>query len=105
MSLYNLDRFRFERKRKSAEQETASPSAAQVRAANSAAAGGAAGGDEDEATDDSNRPDTPASDVTERTEQTNIGRLFCTLGDDVQSVTSFTCTGTAFLCSYLLFSL
>ncbi|XP_074722857.1 SWI/SNF-related matrix-associated actin-dependent regulator of chromatin subfamily A containing DEAD/H box 1 isoform X1 [Strix uralensis] len=68
MSLYNLDRFRFERKIKNAEQETVSPSAAQVQAANSTAAGGAAaGGDEDEATDDSNRPDTPASDVTEIT--------------------------------------
>lgn len=64
MSLYNLDRFRFERKRKNAEQETVSPSGAQAQAASSAA-GGAAGGDEDEATDDSNRPDTPGSDVTE----------------------------------------
>ncbi|XP_052632283.1 SWI/SNF-related matrix-associated actin-dependent regulator of chromatin subfamily A containing DEAD/H box 1 isoform X1 [Harpia harpyja] len=67
MSLYNLDRFRFERKRKNAEQETVSPSGAQAQAASSAA-GGAAGGDEDEATDDSNRPDTPGSDVTEITE-------------------------------------
>ncbi|XP_074761673.1 SWI/SNF-related matrix-associated actin-dependent regulator of chromatin subfamily A containing DEAD/H box 1 isoform X2 [Athene noctua] len=67
MSLYNLDRFRFERKIKNAEQETVSPSAAQVQVANSTSAGGAAGGDEDEATDDSNRPDTPTSDVTEIT--------------------------------------
>uniref|UniRef100_A0A8C4TLE9 DNA helicase n=1 Tax=Falco tinnunculus TaxID=100819 RepID=A0A8C4TLE9_FALTI len=65
MSLYNLDRFRFERKREKAEQENVSPSAAQ--AADSTAAGGAPGGDEDESTDDSNRPDTPASDVTEIT--------------------------------------
>uniref|UniRef100_A0A8D0G2A4 Uncharacterized protein n=1 Tax=Strix occidentalis caurina TaxID=311401 RepID=A0A8D0G2A4_STROC len=73
MSLYNLDRFRFERKIKNAEQETVSPSAAQVQAANSTAAGGAAaGGDEDEATDDSNRPDTPASDVTEITGESGI---------------------------------
>uniref|UniRef100_A0A8C0EI10 DNA helicase n=1 Tax=Bubo bubo TaxID=30461 RepID=A0A8C0EI10_BUBBB len=72
MSLYNLDRFRFERKIKNAEQETVSPSAAQVQAANSTAADGAAGGDEDEATDDSNRPDTPASDVTEITEYSAI---------------------------------
>ncbi|KAM9258688.1 SWI/SNF-related matrix-associated actin-dependent regulator of chromatin subfamily A containing DEAD/H box 1 [Cariama cristata] len=67
MSLYNLDRFRFERKRKIAEQETVSPSAARVQAANSTAAGRAARGDEDEATGDSNRPDTPASDVIEIT--------------------------------------
>ncbi|XP_009581718.1 PREDICTED: SWI/SNF-related matrix-associated actin-dependent regulator of chromatin subfamily A containing DEAD/H box 1 [Fulmarus glacialis] len=67
MSLYNLDRFRFERKTKNAEQEAVSPSAAQAQAAHSAAAGGAAGGDEDEATDDSSRPDTPASDVAEIT--------------------------------------
>ncbi|CAN0060314.1 unnamed protein product [Bubo scandiacus] len=72
MSLYNLDRFRFERKIKNAEQETVSPSAAQVQAANSTTADGAAGGDEDEATDDNNRPDTPASDVTEITEYSAI---------------------------------
>ncbi|XP_026703417.1 SWI/SNF-related matrix-associated actin-dependent regulator of chromatin subfamily A containing DEAD/H box 1 isoform X1 [Athene cunicularia] len=72
MSLYNLDRFRFERKNKNAEQETVSPSAAQVQVANSTAAGGAAGGDEDEATDDSNRPDTPTSNVTEITEYSAI---------------------------------
>ncbi|KAM6362485.1 SWI/SNF-related matrix-associated actin-dependent regulator of chromatin subfamily A containing DEAD/H box 1 [Alca torda] len=64
MSLYNLDRFRFERKRKNAEQqEPASPPAAQVRAASSAAAAG----EEDEGTDEGSRPDTPASDVTEGT--------------------------------------
>ncbi|XP_071598930.1 SWI/SNF-related matrix-associated actin-dependent regulator of chromatin subfamily A containing DEAD/H box 1 isoform X1 [Heliangelus exortis] len=61
MSLYNLDRFRFERKRQNAEQETLAPPAAQVQAASC----GAAGGDEDEATDESSRPDTPASDGTE----------------------------------------
>lgn len=72
MSLYNLDRFRFERKRKNAEQETVSPSAAQVQAAHSTAAGGVAGGDEDEATDDGNRPDTPASDVTEITGESGV---------------------------------
>ncbi|XP_009870070.1 PREDICTED: SWI/SNF-related matrix-associated actin-dependent regulator of chromatin subfamily A containing DEAD/H box 1 isoform X1 [Apaloderma vittatum] len=65
MSLYNLDRFRFERKRKSGEQEPVSPPAAQVQAAHSAC--GAAGGDEEEAADDSSRPDTPASDVTDIT--------------------------------------
>ncbi|XP_014800795.1 PREDICTED: SWI/SNF-related matrix-associated actin-dependent regulator of chromatin subfamily A containing DEAD/H box 1 [Calidris pugnax] len=69
MSLYNLDRFRFERKGKNAElQGPASPPAAPVRAASSAAAGAAAAaaaGEEEEATDDSSRPDTPASDVTE----------------------------------------
>uniref|UniRef100_A0A6G1R7D7 DNA helicase n=1 Tax=Hypotaenidia okinawae TaxID=2861861 RepID=A0A6G1R7D7_9GRUI len=65
MSLYNLDRFRFERKRKNAEQETESP-AAKVQVASRAVAGGAAAGDEEEAADDSSRPDTPASDVAER---------------------------------------
>uniref|UniRef100_A0A8C3JF05 Uncharacterized protein n=1 Tax=Calidris pygmaea TaxID=425635 RepID=A0A8C3JF05_9CHAR len=71
MSLYNLDRFRFERKGKNAElQGPASPPAAPVRAASSAAGGAAAAaaaaaGEEEEATDDSSRPDTPASDVTE----------------------------------------
>ncbi|XP_065693535.2 SWI/SNF-related matrix-associated actin-dependent regulator of chromatin subfamily A containing DEAD/H box 1 isoform X1 [Patagioenas fasciata] len=67
MSLYNLDRFRFERKRKKAEQESEAPAAQ-----GSAAAGDAAGGDEDEATDDSNRPETPASDVTQRTEYSAV---------------------------------
>ncbi|XP_061849534.1 SWI/SNF-related matrix-associated actin-dependent regulator of chromatin subfamily A containing DEAD/H box 1 [Colius striatus] len=70
MSLYNLDRFRFERRRK-AEQETASASAAQVQAANCAAVGDAAGGDEDEATDGS-RPDTPGSDATEISEYSTV---------------------------------
>ncbi|XP_064306033.1 SWI/SNF-related matrix-associated actin-dependent regulator of chromatin subfamily A containing DEAD/H box 1 [Phalacrocorax carbo] len=67
MSLYNLDRFRFERKSRNAAQETVSPSAAPARPGSSAAAGAAAGGEEDEATDDSNRPDTPASDAAEIT--------------------------------------
>lgn len=58
MSLYNLDRFRFERKGKGAEQECP---------ARPAEAPGAAGGDEEEGADDSRRPDTPASDLTERT--------------------------------------
>nr|XP_005515055.2 SWI/SNF-related matrix-associated actin-dependent regulator of chromatin subfamily A containing DEAD/H box 1-like [Columba livia] len=65
MSLYNLDRFRFERKRKKAEQESEAPAAQ-----GSAAAGGAE--DEDEATDDSNRPETPALDVTQRTEYSAV---------------------------------
>ncbi|XP_071411964.1 SWI/SNF-related matrix-associated actin-dependent regulator of chromatin subfamily A containing DEAD/H box 1 isoform X2 [Pithys albifrons albifrons] len=64
MSLYNLDRFRFE-KRKGAERESLSPPAVRTEAPGAAAAGGAAGEDEDEATDDSNRPDTPSSSVTE----------------------------------------
>ncbi|XP_063192595.1 SWI/SNF-related matrix-associated actin-dependent regulator of chromatin subfamily A containing DEAD/H box 1 [Chroicocephalus ridibundus] len=69
MSLYNLDRFRFERKRKNAEQqEPASSPAAQVRAASSAAAAG----EEDEGTDEGSRPDTPASDVTEGTGYSTI---------------------------------
>ncbi|KAJ7402999.1 SWI/SNF-related matrix-associated actin-dependent regulator of chromatin subfamily A containing DEAD/H box 1 [Pitangus sulphuratus] len=71
MSLYNLDRFRFE-KRRGAERESLSPSAAPGAAPDAAVAGGAAGGEEDEATDDSNRPDTPASDVTEITEYPTI---------------------------------
>lgn len=69
MSLYNLDRFRFERKRKNAEQqEPASSPAAQVRAASSAAAAG----EEDEGTDEGSRPDTPASDVTEGTGESGV---------------------------------
>uniref|UniRef100_A0A8U7M735 DNA helicase n=1 Tax=Corvus moneduloides TaxID=1196302 RepID=A0A8U7M735_CORMO len=71
MSLYNLDRFRFERKEKGAEQESPSPPAARAEAPGAAAAVGAAGGDEDEGTDDS-RPDTPASDVTERAEYSTV---------------------------------
>ncbi|XP_039920917.1 SWI/SNF-related matrix-associated actin-dependent regulator of chromatin subfamily A containing DEAD/H box 1 isoform X1 [Hirundo rustica] len=64
MSLYNLDRFRFERKGKGAEQESPSRPAAPAAAA--------AGGDEEEGTDDSKRPDTPASDETERTEYSTV---------------------------------
>ncbi|XP_027587544.1 SWI/SNF-related matrix-associated actin-dependent regulator of chromatin subfamily A containing DEAD/H box 1 [Pipra filicauda] len=71
MSLYNLDRFRFE-KRKDADRESLSPPAAPGEASDAAVAGGAAGGEEDEATDDSNRPDTPASDATEITEYPTI---------------------------------
>ncbi|XP_027491674.1 SWI/SNF-related matrix-associated actin-dependent regulator of chromatin subfamily A containing DEAD/H box 1 [Corapipo altera] len=71
MSLYNLDRFRFE-KRKGADGESLSPPAAPGEASDAAVAGGAAGGEEDEATDDSNRPDTPASDGTEITEYPTI---------------------------------
>uniref|UniRef100_A0A8D2NXL4 DNA helicase n=1 Tax=Zosterops lateralis melanops TaxID=1220523 RepID=A0A8D2NXL4_ZOSLA len=63
MSLYNLDRFRFERKGKGAEQECP---------ARPAEAPGAAGGDEEEGADDSRRPDTPASDLTERTEYSTV---------------------------------
>ncbi|XP_067992869.1 SWI/SNF-related matrix-associated actin-dependent regulator of chromatin subfamily A containing DEAD/H box 1 isoform X1 [Melanerpes formicivorus] len=64
MSLYNLDRFRFERKTKSSEQEPVPPSAAQGQAATYAAAEGAAGGDEDEAADDSNGPASDATEIT-----------------------------------------
>lgn len=60
MSLYNLDRFRFERKEKGAE------------APGAAAAVGAAAGDEEEGADDSNRPDTPASDVSDRTGESGV---------------------------------
>ncbi|XP_005044870.1 PREDICTED: SWI/SNF-related matrix-associated actin-dependent regulator of chromatin subfamily A containing DEAD/H box 1 isoform X2 [Ficedula albicollis] len=70
MSLYNLDRFRFERKGKGAEQEPPSP-AALAEAPGAAAAVGAAAGEE-EGTDDSNRPVTPASDGSERTEYSTI---------------------------------
>ncbi|XP_030348162.1 SWI/SNF-related matrix-associated actin-dependent regulator of chromatin subfamily A containing DEAD/H box 1 isoform X2 [Strigops habroptila] len=72
MSFYNLDRFRFDRKRKATDQETTCPSAAKVSAGNSAAASGAAGGDEDEATDDSSELDAPASDVTGKYEYFDI---------------------------------
>ncbi|KAM4781347.1 SWI/SNF-related matrix-associated actin-dependent regulator of chromatin subfamily A containing DEAD/H box 1 isoform 2-T2 [Cyanocitta cristata] len=71
MSLYNLDRFRFERKEKGAEQESPCPPAARAEAPDAAAAVGAAGGDEDEGTDDSG-PGTPASDVTERAEYSTV---------------------------------
>lgn len=70
MSLYNLDRFRFERKGKVAEQEPPSP--ARAEAPGAAAALGAAGGDEEEGADDSNRPDTPASDVSDRTGESDV---------------------------------
>nr|XP_006112016.1 SWI/SNF-related matrix-associated actin-dependent regulator of chromatin subfamily A containing DEAD/H box 1 isoform X4 [Pelodiscus sinensis] len=82
MSLFNLDRFRFEKKTKKVEQEnppTPLPPAEIPSAPSSAAAGSAAGGDnggggddDDEVTDDSSRPDTPASDVTEKTEDSSV---------------------------------
>ncbi|XP_053921227.1 SWI/SNF-related matrix-associated actin-dependent regulator of chromatin subfamily A containing DEAD/H box 1 isoform X2 [Cuculus canorus] len=74
MSLFNLDRFRFERKRRISDRDTVSPSAAQVLAAarSTAAACSAAGGEEDELTDDSSRPDTPVLNVTAVTEYSTI---------------------------------
>ncbi|XP_064004409.1 SWI/SNF-related matrix-associated actin-dependent regulator of chromatin subfamily A containing DEAD/H box 1 isoform X2 [Pogoniulus pusillus] len=60
MSVYNLDRFRFERKSKSSEQEPAPPPAAQAQAA----AEGAAGGEEDEGADDGNGAASDAAEVT-----------------------------------------
>ncbi|XP_075785725.1 SWI/SNF-related matrix-associated actin-dependent regulator of chromatin subfamily A containing DEAD/H box 1 isoform X4 [Pelodiscus sinensis] len=84
MSLFNLDRFRFEKKTKKVEQEnppTPLPPAEIPSAPSPAAAGSAAGGDnggggddddDDEVTDDSSRPDTPASDVTEKTEDSSV---------------------------------
>lgn len=72
MSLYNLDRFRFERKGKGTEQEPPSRPAARAEAPGAAAAVGAAGGDEEEGADDSKRPGTPASDVTERTGESGV---------------------------------
>ncbi|XP_065547932.1 SWI/SNF-related matrix-associated actin-dependent regulator of chromatin subfamily A containing DEAD/H box 1 isoform X2 [Lathamus discolor] len=60
MSFYNLDRFRFERKRKATNQ---CPLTAKVSAVSSAAASGAAGGDESEVTDDSSESDASASDA------------------------------------------
>ncbi|XP_068260270.1 SWI/SNF-related matrix-associated actin-dependent regulator of chromatin subfamily A containing DEAD/H box 1-like [Nyctibius grandis] len=66
MSLYNLGRFRFERKRRAAEEETACPWAAQVQAAGCAAAGDAAGGAEDEAPAGSSEPGAAPSGVTHR---------------------------------------
>ncbi|XP_065260700.1 SWI/SNF-related matrix-associated actin-dependent regulator of chromatin subfamily A containing DEAD/H box 1 [Emys orbicularis] len=77
MSLFNLDRFRFEKKAKKVEQENPPPSlpVAEIPAAPSpAAADNAAGGGggDDEVTDDSSRPDTPTSDVTEKTEDSSV---------------------------------
>lgn len=82
MSLFNLDRFRFEKKAKKVEQENPPPplpvaeipAAPSPAAANSAvAAGGGGDGDgDDEVTDDSSRPDTPTSDVTEKTEDSSV---------------------------------
>lgn len=69
MSFYNLDRFRFERKRKATDQ---CPLAAKVLAVNSGAASGAAGGDEGEATDDSSESDAPASDVTGKSGESGV---------------------------------
>ncbi|XP_068869183.1 SWI/SNF-related matrix-associated actin-dependent regulator of chromatin subfamily A containing DEAD/H box 1 isoform X3 [Aphelocoma coerulescens] len=62
MSLYNLDRFRFERKEKGAEQESPCPPAARAEAPDAAAAVGAAGGDEDE--EYSTVPETPEAQRT-----------------------------------------
>ncbi|XP_039398622.1 SWI/SNF-related matrix-associated actin-dependent regulator of chromatin subfamily A containing DEAD/H box 1 isoform X1 [Mauremys reevesii] len=79
MSLFNLDRFRFEKKAKKVEQENPPPplpiaeipAAPSPAAADSAAAAGGGDGD-DEVTDDSSRPDTPTSDVTEKTEDSSV---------------------------------
>uniref|UniRef100_A0A8B9S7D0 DNA helicase n=2 Tax=Apteryx TaxID=8821 RepID=A0A8B9S7D0_APTOW len=68
MSLFNLDRFRFERKAKSAERAARAPSAARGRAAGPAAAGAGAG----EAADGSSRPDSPASGAAEVTGNSSI---------------------------------
>ncbi|CAM4558854.1 unnamed protein product [Caretta caretta] len=78
MSLFNLDRFRFEKKSKKVEQENPPPSLpiAELAAAPSAAAdsvaAAAGGGGDDEVTDDSSRPDTPTSDVSEKTEDSSV---------------------------------
>ncbi|XP_026516262.1 SWI/SNF-related matrix-associated actin-dependent regulator of chromatin subfamily A containing DEAD/H box 1 isoform X1 [Terrapene carolina triunguis] len=77
MSLFNLDRFRFEKKAKKVEQEDPPPSlpVAEIPAAPSPAAAdnaGGGGGGDDEVTDDSSRPDTPTSDVTEKTEDSSV---------------------------------
>ncbi|KAM6076173.1 SWI/SNF-related matrix-associated actin-dependent regulator of chromatin subfamily A containing DEAD/H box 1-like isoform 2-T2 [Chlamydotis macqueenii] len=72
MSQYNLDRFRFEKKRKITGSEAGSPSAAQVPAANPEAADSAAAGDGDGAAGDSNKPAPPAPRVTEATGCSNI---------------------------------
>ncbi|XP_069711721.1 SWI/SNF-related matrix-associated actin-dependent regulator of chromatin subfamily A containing DEAD/H box 1 [Phaenicophaeus curvirostris] len=73
MSLYNLDRFRFGRKRKIADRDSGSPSAAQVKAAaSSAAAGSADGGEDDELTDDSSRPLTLVLDTLAMTEYPTV---------------------------------
>ncbi|TFK04873.1 alpha-tocopherol transfer protein-like [Platysternon megacephalum] len=76
MSLFNLDRFRFEKKAKKVEQENPPPSLpiAEIPAAPSAAAADSAGGGggDDEVTDCSSRPDTPTSDVTDKTEDSSV---------------------------------
>uniref|UniRef100_A0A8C3S014 DNA helicase n=1 Tax=Chelydra serpentina TaxID=8475 RepID=A0A8C3S014_CHESE len=76
MSLFNLDRFRFEKKAKKVEQENPPPSLpiAEIPAAPSPAPADSAAGDggDDEVTDDSSRPDTPTSDVTEKTEDSSV---------------------------------
>uniref|UniRef100_A0A8C4WD12 CUE domain-containing protein n=2 Tax=Gopherus evgoodei TaxID=1825980 RepID=A0A8C4WD12_9SAUR len=74
MSLFNLDRFRFEKKAKKVEQENPPPPLpiAEIPAAPSAAAADSAAGGDDEVTDDSSRPDTPTSDVTEKTEDSSV---------------------------------
>lgn len=74
MSLYNLDRFRFERKGKGEKQVSPSPPAACAETPGAAAAVRAAGGDEEEGTDDSKRPGTPPSDVTERAGESGVWR-------------------------------
>ncbi|XP_074849693.1 SWI/SNF-related matrix-associated actin-dependent regulator of chromatin subfamily A containing DEAD/H box 1 isoform X2 [Carettochelys insculpta] len=74
MSLFNLDRFRFEKRTKKVEQENPPPlPAAEVPDAPPVPAGGVdCGNDDDEVTDDSSRPDTPASDMTEKTEDSSV---------------------------------
>ncbi|XP_050799967.1 SWI/SNF-related matrix-associated actin-dependent regulator of chromatin subfamily A containing DEAD/H box 1 isoform X2 [Gopherus flavomarginatus] len=74
MSLFNLDRFRFEKKTKKVEQENPPPPLpiAEIPAAPSPAAADSAAGGDDEVTDDSSRPDTPTSDVTEKTEDSSV---------------------------------
>lgn len=71
MSLYNLDRFRFERKGKGAKQVSPSSPAACAEAPVAAAALRANAGGEEEGADDK-RPDTPASDVSERTGESGV---------------------------------
>uniref|UniRef100_A0A8C0INU7 DNA helicase n=1 Tax=Chelonoidis abingdonii TaxID=106734 RepID=A0A8C0INU7_CHEAB len=58
MSLFNLDRFRFEKKAKKVEQENP-PSPLPIAEIPAV-------------TDDSSRPDTPTSDVTEKTEDSSV---------------------------------
>lgn len=75
MSQFNLDRFRFEKRSQVGEQENLPsplPAARPPAASDTAASNGGGGEEDNEVTDDSSRPDTPASDVTEKTGESGV---------------------------------